>query len=226
MVLSWLYISAARGIPLYQQQIPFRFLGYGEENYLQDQLDVVVLLDRGYHIASVIRFLLNMGCQLLGTHSENARRWLYCRGANPKAWQTLVPIEGARTVLFSHRKVNSFNCYAMCYRNGNIGIGMLHSTLPNAGHWDLVLAGSGIIPKSLRFRTTTVEKIYFRWVSSVMVFVACQGCTLWFEARVGHLTGTEALSIMKSLKYILMSASRVGQDLRVTPLLHPRLNLF
>jgi hypothetical protein len=35
-------------------------------------------------------------------------------------------------------------------------------------------------PKSLRFRTTTAETIYFRWVSSVMVFVACQGCTLWF----------------------------------------------
>jgi hypothetical protein len=35
-----------------------------EENYLQDQLDVVVLLDRGYHIASVIRFLLNMGLSI------------------------------------------------------------------------------------------------------------------------------------------------------------------
>jgi hypothetical protein len=91
----------------------------------------------------------------------------------------------------------------MCYRNGNKGIGMLHSTLPYAGHWDLVLAGSSITPESLRFRTTTVETIYFRWVSSVMVFVACQGCTPWFEARVGHLTGTTALSIMKSLKYIL-----------------------
>jgi hypothetical protein len=75
-----------------------------------------------------------------------------------------------------------------------------NATFYIAGHWDLILAGSGIIPKSLRFRTTTVEKIYFSWVSSNMVFVACQGCTPWFEARFGHLTGTEALSIMKSLK--------------------------
>jgi hypothetical protein len=35
------------------------------------------------------------------------------------------------------------------------------------------------------------------------VFVACQGCTPWFEARLGHLTGTTALNIIKTLKYIL-----------------------
>jgi hypothetical protein len=36
-----------------------------------------------------------------------------------------------------------------------------------------------------------------------MVFVACQGCTPWFEARVGHLTGTTALKIMKTIKFVL-----------------------
>jgi hypothetical protein len=37
----------------------------------------------------------------------------------PKAWQISVPIEGARKVLFSHRKINNVKWFAMCYRNGN-----------------------------------------------------------------------------------------------------------
>jgi hypothetical protein len=51
-----------------------RHLGYGEQAHLKQRLDVVVLLDRGYNIASVIRFLLQLQlrCQLLGTHSEHA----------------------------------------------------------------------------------------------------------------------------------------------------------
>jgi hypothetical protein len=85
----------------------FRYLGYGDENCLKTQLDVLVLLDRGYNIASVIRFLLNLKCQLLGTHSEKAGKWPYCTTGNPKEWQVSVSVEGARTVLFSTRKVNS-----------------------------------------------------------------------------------------------------------------------
>ena len=181
----------------------FRYLGYGDENCLKTQLDVLVLLDRGYNIASVIRFLLNLKCQLLGTHSEKAGKWPYCTTGNPKEWQVSVSVEGARTVLFSTRKINSVNCFAMCYRNGSKGVGMLHSTLPVAGHWDLVTNGSPIQTPITAFDSTTTETLYFRWMSSVTVFVACQGCTPWFEARVGHLTGTTALKILKTIKFVL-----------------------
>jgi hypothetical protein len=179
----------------FTRKVAFLVFGIWEENYLQYKLDVVVLLDRGYYIASVIDFLLSsIGCQLLGAHLENAWRWPYCTGANPKEWQVLVPLEGARPVLFSYRKANSVKCFVMCYRNGNKGIGMLPSTLPYAGHWDLVFAASSIDTESISFRTTTVETIYFRWVSTVMAFVAHQGCIPWFEARV--VTSTTALNII------------------------------
>ena len=35
------------------------------------------------------------------------------------------------------------------------------------------------------------------------IFVACQGATPWFEARVCHLTGTTVLQAMKVLKYVI-----------------------
>jgi hypothetical protein len=116
----------------------FRHMGYGNDTCLRTQLDVLVLLDRGYHIASVLRFLLSLKCQLLGTHSEKAGRWPYCTTGNPKDWQTPDSVVGTRTALFSTRTINNVHCFAMCYRNGSKGIGMLHSTLPCAGNWDLV----------------------------------------------------------------------------------------
>jgi hypothetical protein len=99
-----------------------RHLGYGEQPHLKQRLDVVVLLDRGYNIASVIRFLLQLRCQLLGAHAEHAGKWPFCTGGNPREGQISVPIEGARTALFCKRKINNVGCLAMCYRNGSKGI--------------------------------------------------------------------------------------------------------
>jgi hypothetical protein len=78
---------------------------------------------------------------------------------------------------------------------------MLHSTLPYAGVSDLLRPRSMMPQTSIS--TTTVELLYFRWLSSIIMFVACQGCTPWFEARVGHLTGTTALTIIKTVKFVL-----------------------
>jgi hypothetical protein len=36
------------------------------------------------------------------------------------------------------------------------------------------------------------------------MFVACQGCSPWFESRVGHLTGTTASKLLKTLKFVLL----------------------
>jgi hypothetical protein len=47
-------------------------LGCGQESHLKRRLDSTVLIDRGYHISAVVRFLLKLRCQILGTHSENA----------------------------------------------------------------------------------------------------------------------------------------------------------
>jgi hypothetical protein len=116
----------------------FRSMDYGRDTGLglKGHLDVVVLLDRGYHVSSVIRFLLKMGCRLLGTHSEKAGTWPFCTGKFPKAGQISVTVDGVRTALFSSRTINNVTCWAVCYRNGTKGAVMLHTTLPFAGTWD------------------------------------------------------------------------------------------
>jgi hypothetical protein len=44
-------------------------------------------VDRGYHVASVIRLFLKLRCPILGAHSENAGMWPYCAGGNAfKDW--------------------------------------------------------------------------------------------------------------------------------------------
>lgn len=202
LILS-IYFSCKGDAALSVVKALLRTLGYGEESNLKQRLDILVLLDRGYNIASVIRLLLKLRCQLLGTHSENAGKWPYCTGGNPKEWQAIVPIEGARAVLFSKRKINNVECHAMCYRNGNKGVGMLHSTLSHSGVWDLFNKGPPIEQTAISFNTTTAEMLYLQWLSSVLIFVACQGSTPWFEARVGHLTGTTALKLLKTIKFIL-----------------------
>jgi hypothetical protein len=54
-----------------------------------------------------------------------------------------------------------------------------------------------------------------RWLSSVTMFVACQGCTPWFEARVGHLTGTTALQTLKTIKFVLLDDSNSPPSVRI-----------
>jgi hypothetical protein len=112
-----------------------RHLGYGQDSGLKHRLDVVMMVDRGYHVSSVIKLFLTLGCQVLGTHSEHAGKWPYCSGENPKSWQTNVSTDGARTVLYSTRKINNVQYVALCYRNGNKGVVMLHTTLEYAGVW-------------------------------------------------------------------------------------------
>jgi hypothetical protein len=60
--------------------------------------------------------------------------------------------------------------------------------LPSTLHHEVIRIAS------LSFQTPLAETIYFRWVFSILVFVACQGCTPWFEAKVGHLSGITALN--------------------------------
>jgi hypothetical protein len=178
-------------------------LGY-EEPHLKQRLDVIMQMDRGYNIASVTRLLLKLRCQLLGTHSEKVGKWPYCTSGTPREWQQPVPVDGASTALFSKRKVNNVECLALCYRNGNKGIGMIHTTLPLPGIWDLITNGSLTDSPAIAFKTSTAELLYFRWLSSIIMFVAYQGSSPWFEARVGHLTGTTALKIIKTLKFVLL----------------------
>jgi hypothetical protein len=47
--------------------------------------------------------------------------------------------------------------------------------------------------------TIMSEMLYTRWLSSVLIFVDCQGCTPRFETRGKHLTGrhTTALKAIK-----------------------------
>jgi len=185
-----------------------RYLGYGEESHLRQRLDVVVLLDRGYHVSSVIKFFLGLRASLLGTHSEKAGDWCFCSGGDARPHQKTVPIEGARAVFSASRKVKNVVTYATCYCNGNKGIGNLHSTLPFSGVWDLVCKNRSLtsLPPAPTFPAMTVETAYNRWLGDVIVFVACQGCSPWFEARVGHLTGTTCLKLMKTLKFVMLDS--------------------
>lgn len=179
-------------------------LGYGEESHLKHRLDCTILIDRGYHISSVIRLLLKLRCQILGTHSEKAGKWPFCTTAKPKEWQTLVPTDGARTAIFAKRKINNVECLALCYRSGSKAVAMLHTTLPYATVWDLTTTGSTIELPVICYKNASAEMLYLRWLSSVTMFVACQGCSPWFEARVGHLTGTTAMQTLRTIKFLLL----------------------
>jgi hypothetical protein len=132
--------------------------------------------DRGYHVSSVIKLFLTLGCQVLGTHSEHAGKWPYCSGENPKSWQTNVSTDGARTVLYSTSKINNVQYVALCYRNGDKGVVMLHTTLEYAGVWDLLQSRSSRLSTNIAYKSTTAEMVYLRWLSSIIVFVAYQGC--------------------------------------------------
>jgi hypothetical protein len=81
---------------------------------------------------------------------------------------------------------------------------VIHTTLPLPGIWDLITNGSLTDSPAIAFKTSTAEMLRFRWLSSIIKFVVCQGCSPWFEARVGHLTGTTALKKIKTLKFVLL----------------------
>ena len=191
-----------------------RNLGYGSETILRSRLDATILLDRGYNIPSVIQFFLRLRSSLLGTHSEKAGNWCFCTGGDAKSHQKVVPIEGARAVFFASRKVNNVSSFAMCYRNGSKGIGNIHSTLPLTGVWDLVNKKGSVNPPQpppLRFLSLPSERLYKRWQGTATIFVSCQGCTPWFEARMGHLTGTTVLRTLKAVKFVIVDTVKSPQ---------------
>jgi hypothetical protein len=43
---------------------------------------------------------------------------------------------------------------------------------------------------------------------------ACQSCTAWFEARVGHSTGTTALITIKTIKFVLLDDQTLPGTIR------------
>ena len=190
------------------------FLGYGNEPTRRHRLDVTFMVDRGYHIPSVIQFFLSLRASVLGTHSEKAGNWCFCTGGDPKENQKVIPVEGARAVFFASRKVNNAPSYAMCYRNGSKGVGNIHSTLPFLGVWDLVLkkrSSYGSAPW-ISYKSLAAEVLHQNWLSKVLIFVACQACTPWFEARMGHLTGTTVLKTVKALKFSFLDASDKDEE--------------
>jgi hypothetical protein len=56
------------------------------------------MLPRGYNVASVNRLFFGLRCQIFRAHSENAGKWPFCTGGNPKHWPILFPIEWVRTI--------------------------------------------------------------------------------------------------------------------------------
>jgi hypothetical protein len=115
---------------------------------------------------------------------------------------------------FSTRKINDIECLAVCHKNGNKGIGMLNTTLPYEGVWDLLTIESPTDHQASSHKTTTEECVYLRWLSTVMVFVAYQSCTPWFEALVGHLTGTTALNTIKTIKFVILDDQNLPETIR------------
>jgi hypothetical protein len=69
LVLS-IYFSRRGDTALSTVKSLLRYLGYGEESHLKQRLDAVMFVDRGYHVASVIRLFL----KLLVKFSEGNRR--------------------------------------------------------------------------------------------------------------------------------------------------------
>jgi hypothetical protein len=190
------------------------YLGYGNEPTRRQRLDVTFLVDRGYHIPSVVQFFLGLRASVLGTHSEKTGNCCFCTGGDPKENQRVIPIEGARAVFFASRKVNNVPSYAMCYRNGSKGIGNIHSTLPFLGVWDLVLKKKNAytIPPAITYTTLPAEVMHQKWLAKVLIFVACQACTPWFEARMGHLTGTTVLKTIKAVKFAVLDNAEEGDE--------------
>jgi hypothetical protein len=50
-----IYFNQKRDAALSTVNSLLRYLGYGDESHLKQRLHVVILIDRGYHVASVIR---------------------------------------------------------------------------------------------------------------------------------------------------------------------------
>jgi hypothetical protein len=86
---------------------------------------------------------------------------------------------------------------ALCYRNGNKGIGMLRTTLSHAGVWDRSITTSPRLLPLISHNTTTAEIVYMRWLSLVQMFVACQGCTPWFRDKSIPKKITKMLPILR-----------------------------
>jgi hypothetical protein len=80
---------------------------------------------------------------------------------------------------------------------------LLHTTLEYAGVWDLVKTRSPRFAPLMTYNTPTAESLYLRWLSTIIMIVECQGHAPWYDTTVGHLTGTTALKILETIKFVL-----------------------
>jgi hypothetical protein len=118
----------------------YQKVGYGLGNTLRNKMDACVIMDRGYHTSSGIKFVMKMGCSFLGTHSEKVGGWPFGSGRNGNETdQRMIPSKGVRACVFAQRKALSVQCFAACYRNGSSSekMGNIHSNLCHIGVWEL-----------------------------------------------------------------------------------------
>jgi hypothetical protein len=80
---------------------------------------------------------------------------------------------------------------------------MLHATLSQAGVWDLTTTMSPRELPVISHNTAMSEMLYTRLLSSVLIFVDCQGCTPSFEASVGH-HWWDIRELVKTRKVVLL----------------------
>lgn len=189
----------------------FKSIGYGNEPGLQKNLGGVTMIDRGYHIPCVIKYILSMGLNFLGTHSEKTGSWPFATGScEQKAGQHLIPIDGARAAFIQTRKLLGISVYALCYRSGSKGIGNIHTNLHSDAHaWTLSGYISTSVPSSPP--TNVIEEMYSRWMNLTYHITSVQATTPWFESRMGRLTGTTAKNVIRCLKFEYLDISEDGE---------------
>ena len=175
-------------------------VGYGLQPGLKNKIDGLVMLDRGYHTPSVIKFFSDIHCGFLGTHSEKIGNWPFCTSSqnDMKANQKFISTDGARCSYINERKINQQHTYAILYRSGCKGIGSIHTSVPDHDVW--VMENYKNTSSDLATAALVLE-----WKESIFQLTSVQAQSPWFELRMGLLTGTTAKNLIRCLKFRLLS---------------------
>lgn len=186
---------------------------FGWWQYLVQKFDAEITLDRGYHIATVIKYLSQLGVRWLGTHSEKINDWPFSSNASEKTQsQELVSRDGAPHAAWATRKIHRVDTHAVCYRNGSGGIGNVHfsdSTL--YGLWDLKCSlpigkGKNDIVKDPNEHGSIQETLFKSWNEYVLELTSVQAVCSWFDMRTGFspVQQTRTQLLLSSLLCLLM----------------------
>lgn len=161
----------------------------------------LVAMDRGYWSESLADWMIRRDFQVVGTHKRSFQAPFVYDFSKKAEWQRSVAKSGTRSLDVAKRNIGSRTLWAMAYRSGKGNVALMYFSMHRYGPRDWCY-----IEKSTKKRNPSPcpvpqdHRLLEEALAATEVLTTAQGGTDWHVQRVGHVTGTVAEEVLRTIR--------------------------